>query len=402
LEFVCKVGTPGGEVMEQTFSAPDEASLRAQLEQQGIYLFNARRRLGLNSAFGGGRPRIPLELVILFGQELAALMKAGLPLLQSLDVMLERQRNPVFRQSLATVRDKVKTGVALSDAFRQEGELYPPMLSASLVAGERSGSLETVLRRLVVYLKLTQSLRKKAISAAVYPALLFTAMIALVVVMMVWVIPQFQGFFEGLGVKLPLPTRVMMAVSSGLAEHFVWILAGLAAVVFFATRWSRSEGSALVKDRLLLRVPYLGGILRMYATSQLCRTLSTLLQGGLPLLTALEVAASSLGNRAMSQAVRDATPQIREGRSLTVALESTGILENVALEMIKVGEQTGALGDMLTAIADFYDEDLETRMATLLTLVEPVMLVFMAFIVAGMLLAFYLPLFEAISAVERQ
>jgi type IV pilus assembly protein PilC len=399
MEYVCKVGTPTGEVVERTFSAPDEIALRSELEHQGFYLFSIRRGLGL-SGLGMRARRVPGDLLMLFGQELAALLKAGLPLFQSLDVMLERQRHPLFRRSLTTVRDKVKSGVALSEAFRAEGDLYPPIFAASLVAGERSGSLEGVLRRFVTHLKLNQTLKKKAISASVYPIVLLTMMLILVVVLLVYVIPQFKGFYEGLGAELPLPTRILLAVATVVRSNLLWIVLVLGASFVALWSWLRQEGSAVVVDRALLRIPYFGRLVRMYATSQLMRTLSTLLSGGLPLLNALEVAASSIGNRAMARAVAEATTLIREGSSLTLALESTEMMETLTLEMVKVGEQTGALADMLNAVAEFYDEELDTRMATVLSLVEPVLLVLMAIIVAGMLLAFYLPMFQAISAIQ--
>ncbi len=400
MEYVCKVGTPAGEVVERTFVAPNETSLRAELEHQGFYLFAIRRGLGL-----GGltfrKPRVDPAALLVFCQELAALLKAGLPLYQSLDVMLERQRDPVFRRSLLAVRERVKSGSALSDAFKAETGLYPAIFSASLVAGERSGSLETVLRRFVQYLRLNQALKKKAIAAAIYPILLFTMMSGLVGVLLVFVIPRFESFYEGLDAQLPLATRILIGVGRAVSNNIVYILAGSALAAIAGLGWLRREGSAVVVDRLLLRLPYLGPLMRMYATSQLARTLATLLSGGLPLLSALEVASASIGNRAMAAAVGQATPQIREGKSLTTALESTGMLENLALEMVKVGEQTGALADMLGSLAEFLDEELETRMQTVLALVEPVMLVVMAVIVAAMLLAFYLPLFQAISAVQH-
>jgi type IV pilus assembly protein PilC len=401
MQYVCKVGTPAGEVIEQSFTATDEASLRSELEQKGYYLFSVRRGLGLRE-LGLSRPRVPTTMLMLFGQELAALLKAGLPLFQSLDVMLERQSHPDFRRSLDTVREKVKSGVALSEAFRAEGDLYPPIFSASLVAGERSGSLETVLRRFVQYVRLMQALKKKAMAAAVYPLLLFVMMGVLAGILLVFVIPRFEGFYEGLDVELPLVTIMLMAVGGALGRNVTWILLGGVALVLVGRIWLARAGSPAVVDRLLLRLPYVGRMMRMYATSQLARTLATLLQGGLPLLNALEVAAASVGNRAMAAAVSAATPQIREGRSLTVALESTGMLENLALEMVKVGEHTGSLAEMLNAVADFYDEELETRLATALALVEPLMLVLMALIVAGMLLAFYLPMFQAFTAVQTK
>jgi type IV pilus assembly protein PilC len=399
MEYVCRVGTPSGDVVERTFSAPDERALRAELEQQGYYLLGIRRGLGLSLLRLRPR-RVNPNLLLIFAQELAALLKAGLPLFQSLDVMLDRQRDPIFRQSLATVREKVKSGVSLSDAFRQEGELYPPIFSASLVAGERSGTLDGVLRRFSQHLRLNQTLKKKAISASVYPIVLLTMMGLLVAVLLVYVIPQFQSFFEGLGAELPLPTRILLAVAGFVRAHVLWIvlIVGMVGAGFWY--WLRREGSPVSLDRALLRLPYFGGLMRMYATSQLMRTLATLLAGGLPLVNAIEVAAASVGNRAMAGALRGATERVREGASLTAALESTAMLEALPLEMVKVGEQTGALGDMLNSVADFYDEELDTRMAAVLSLVEPVLLVLMAIIVAGMLLAFYLPMFQAISAVQ--
>lgn len=400
MEYVCRVGTPSGDVVERTFSAPDERALRSDLEQKGYYLLAVRRGLDLSGLRLRGR-RVPPKLLLVFTQELAALLKAGLPLFQSLDVMLERQRHPLFRQSLTTVREKVKSGIALSDAFHQEGELYPPILAASLVAGERSGSLDGVLRRFAQHLRLNQSLKRKAISAAIYPIVLLSMMAALMAVFLLYVIPQFKSFFEGLGAELPLPTRMLLAVATSLRGSVQWILLAVGMLVVAGLYWLRREGSGVALDRALLRLPYFGGLMRMYATSQLMRTLSTLLAGGLPLLNSLEVAAASIGNRAMSRSVAGATARIREGGSLAGALESTGMLEALPLEMVKVGEQTGALGDMLGSIAEFYDEELETQMAAVLSLVEPVLLVLMAVLVASMLLAFYLPMFQAISAVQR-
>jgi type IV pilus assembly protein PilC len=387
--------------VEQTFAAPDESALRTELEQKGYYLFSIRRGLGLRG-LGLRRPHIPTERLLIFSQELAALLKAGLPLVQSLDVMLERQKDVTFRRSLETIREKVRSGIALSEAFRAEGALYPPILSASLIAGERSGNLEGVLRRLGQYLRLTYALRRKAIAAAVYPLLLFAMMGALLAVMVLFVIPGFKEFYGGMDVELPLLTRTVMAFGVFMRHNVFWVVLILVAGWVAFKAWARQENSAIVMDRLLLSVPYVGRLMKMYATSQLARTLSALLQGGLPLLNALEVAGNSIGNRAMASAVSGAAHQIREGRSLTMALESTGMIDSLTLEMVKVGEQTGALGEMLSSVADFYDEEMETSMAKVLTLVEPVLLVFMAFIVAAMLLAFYLPMFEAISRIQER
>src|SRR6266511_2957502 len=343
MDYLCRVGTPGGEVVERTFSAPDEAVLRAELTQQGYYLFTIKRGPGLGGLILR-RIRVAPGLLLIFAQELAARLKAG----------------------------------------------------------ERSGALEGVLRRFAQHLRLNQSLKKKAVSAAVYPIVLLSTMLAMVAVLLVFVIPQFRSFYEGLGAELPLPTRIVMGIARSVRDNIGWIVLLLAGLLVAFLLWRQRASSVLIIHRALLRLPYFGGLIRMYATSQLMRTLSTLLAGGLPLLTSLETAAASIGNRAMGTAVSGCTHRIKEGASLTIALESTGMLEALPLEMVKVGEQTGALADMLSAVAEFYDEDLDIRIATVLSLVEPVLLVMMAVVVAGMLLAFYLPMFEAISTIQSR
>jgi type IV pilus assembly protein PilC len=390
---------PSGEVVERTFSADDEAALRSDLEQKGFYIFTVRSQ-AVNE-FRFRRPRVKLDTLLMFCQELAALLKAGLPLLQSLEVMLERQQDAVFKRSLTTVRDKIKTGISISDAFKQEGDLYPGIFSSTLVAGERSGNLEGVIRRFVQYLRLSQSLKKKAVAAAVYPAVLLVLMIGLVCVLIVFVIPQFKDFYEGLGGTLPLPTRILLGASDLMRHNAPLLLLGIGGGIAAIVMWLRRDESKILVDGLLLRVPVLGPMMRMYSTSQLARTLATLLSGGMPLLSALGVAASSIGNRAVASAVAASASHIREGRSLTVALESTQIVDHMAIEMVKVGEQTGALGDMLNTLAEFYDQEMETRLATVMGLVEPVLLVVMAVVVAGMLIAFYLPLFQVFSQISR-
>jgi len=402
VEYVCKVGTPAGEVIERSFAAADEVTLRADLERQGYYLFAARRgRTGGTFGLRLRPERVKLPVLLFFAQEMAALLRAGLPLYQALDILLERQKDGLFRRSLATVQEKIKSGTALSEAFREEGERYPSVFSASLMAGERSGNLEEVLQRFVQYLRLSQALKKKLVAASVYPLVLATVMAALVVVLLVVVIPAFEEFYADMDAELPTVTVVLMSLSDWVQGGFFWIVGAGVLAVFLFGAWFRQEGSGAAVDRVLLRLPYVGKLLRTYAVSQLARTLATLLSGGLPLLNAMEVAARSLSNRALSRAVEQAAPSIREGRSLTDALEATNMLDHVALEMIKVGEQTGALAEMLRSVADFFDEELDTRLATMLALVEPIMLVLIALVVAAMLLAFYLPLFQLFSTLSR-
>ncbi len=397
MEYICKIGTPAGEIVERSFDAPNEDALKADLLRQGLFLFSHRKAA---QAFRFGAPRVKPENLQLFGQELAALLKAGLPLAQSMDLMVERQRDPVFKRSLASVRDRVKSGAALSESFRQEGALYPQMFPASLIAGERSGNLEGVLRRFVSYVKLNQAIKKKVIAASVYPMVLFSGMFGLMYVMLTRVLPQFTGFYGSLGAELPLPTRILLGVSDQVRQWSLPLLGALILFAFFFATWIQAPENRERFDGWVLRVPFFGGLMRTYSTSQLARSLSTLLSGGLPLVQALGVASASVGNRAISAAAASAVPQIQEGKSLSLALGSTGHVEPLTVEMVRVGESTGALGEMLNQVADFYDEDLEVKVQTILALVEPVLLIFMAVVIGAMVLALYLPMFRVIDLVQ--
>lgn len=399
MEYICKLGTPAGEIVEKAIEAANEAALKAELERQGLFLFSHRvaaRPLSLVA------PRVHPQKIQLFGQELAALIRAGLPLAQAMDLMSDRQRDPIFKKSLGNVRDRIRAGVALSDAFKQEGSLYPPLFSASLIAGERSGNLEAVLRRFVQYVKLNEAIKKKVVAASLYPMLLFGGMFVLMFVMLTQVLPQFSDFYDKLDAQLPLPTRVLLWVSGQLQAWGLVLVGAIAVGVFSFAVWLRAENSRAIFDRWLMKAPLFGPLLRTYATSQLARSLSTLLSGGLPLVQALDVASNSVGNRAISRSVAASVPQVREGKSLSNSLEATGELEPLAIEMIRVGENTGSLGEMLSQVADFYDEDLEIKVQSILALVEPVALVFMAVVIGGMVMAMYLPMFEAIAAVQSR
>ncbi|MEO8500390.1 MAG: type II secretion system F family protein [Vicinamibacteria bacterium] len=399
MEYICKVGTPAGEIVERSFDAPSEEALKADLVRQGLFLFSHRRA---SQGFRFGAQRVRPENLQLFGQELAALLRAGLPLTQSMDLMVERQRDPLFKRSLGAVRDRIKSGSALSEAFRQEGSLYPQMFAASLVAGERSGNLEAVLRRFVSYVRLNQAIKKKVISASVYPMVLFAGMFGLMYIMLTRVLPQFTGFYGSLGAQLPLPTRILMGISERAREWSLPLLALLALGGFAFATWLRVPANRERWDGWILRIPFFGALMRTYSTSQLARSLSTLLSGGLPLVQALGVASASVGNRAISAAASAAVPQIQQGKSLSLALDATGHVEPLTVEMIRVGENTGALGEMLNQVADFYDEDLEVKVQTILSLVEPVLLLFMAVVIGSMVLALYLPMFEAFSALQTR
>ena len=341
----------------------------------------------------------PAEFLV-FNQELVALLKAGLPIVTGFEVLLERQENPRFKKILVDIRDQLVSGVALSDAFLSHGDVFPRLNATSLKAGERSGEIERVLRRYLAYQKILAAVRRKVVGALVYPAVLIGLSIGLVVILMTYVIPRFREFFAGFEAgRLPLITRVVIGTADFLRAHILLILAAVAAVVFLFLRWKATEKGRLGWDAFLLRVPLVGPILRQFALSQFSRSLATLVGAGTPVVPALEIAAGAVPNRRVSGAVASVVPRVREGAEVWRSLESTGTFTSLAIEMIKVGEATGALEEMLTNVSDFYDEAIEAQLQRIVSLIEPIILVVMGGVIATLLLSIYLPMFTILSRI---
>jgi type IV pilus assembly protein PilC len=402
MEFLCRVGTPDGRVLEEVRMARDERAARTDLERAGYRVFEIRRR-GLRLALPDlrlGRRAIPLKELLFFNQELAGLLRAGLPLLHALQLLIERQRNPDLRRVLEEVQDKVRSGQELSEAFRLQGDRFPPLYASTLQAGERSGELEQVIRRFVRYLKLMLDVRKRVVSALVYPALLVALSATMIAVMMVVVIPRFEVFYDAMSVELPLLTRIILAMSLFLQRYAVLLIAAVVAGVVAGRYWSRTPVGRRQFDALKLKLPLAGGILHRFSISEFCRSLSTLLAGGLPLVASLQVASSSVGNAYLRGRLEPAVTKVREGQALYQALEDTGVVPDLTIDLVKVGEATGSLDEMLGNVSDFFDDEIETRIQRLLSLVEPLMLVFMGLIVSLLLIAMYLPLFSVLGKLQ--
>ncbi len=392
-------------MVRETRAAANESVLRAELERQGLRIFTIERRVGLSSATElfarlRGQRKIPYKTLLVFNQELAALLKAGLPLLQALNLMLERMREPNFREILTQVRDRVRSGEELSDAFGSFGAVFPPLYSATLKAGERTGELEQVLRRFIRYLKLVIEARKRVVSALVYPSVLVGLSIAMLFVMAIFVMPRFTVFYDSMDMQLPLLTRITLGVSLFLRDNILFIIAGIAAVVFAVRRWARTEAGAVRLDRWRLRVPFLGPVLHLFSLAEYCRSLATLLSGGMPLVPSMEISGRAVSNLYVRGKISPTVQQVREGKALYEALDGTGIVTDLAIDMVKVGEATGSLDVMLTNIADFFDEEVELRMQRILSLVEPLMLVIMGCLVAALLVSVYMPMFNAMGGIN--
>jgi type IV pilus assembly protein PilC len=397
MEFRCRLGTPGGEIIEGVYIAESEARLRREFEEKGLLVLGIQRggRLGL----GGltvpthGR-RVSHREFVIFNQELATLLKAGMPLVQSLEILRRRVNNQVFKSVLDDVYERVRAGNSLSEAFEAHGSLFPGVYTASLLAGEKSGNLEQVIRRYVAYVKVVATVRRKTISALVYPTILLLLSLGVVALIVLRVVPEFGAFYEQFGRELPLSTRVIVAVSEFTRAYFFLILAAVAAAGISIWTWLKQPGQKERFDRWILRIPGVGPIARKFATSQLARTLATLLGGGIPLVNAIDVAARSIRNRYIAHEMHVAGQQVREGRALAAAMQDSGAFADVAVKMVEVGESTGALQEMLNSLADFYDEEIDTNLGRFITMIEPILLIVMGLIIAGLLLSLYMPLFQ--------
>ncbi|HJW14382.1 MAG TPA: type II secretion system F family protein [Thermoanaerobaculia bacterium] len=399
-EFRVKIGWPDGTIAEEAVRAADAASARVEMERRGGHVFEIRRE-GLSfGARRARRGRIKMRDFLIFNQELIALLKAGLPVLHSLELLLERQESPVLRRVLGDVRERVNAGAAISDAFAEQGDLFPRLYWTSLKAGEKSGEIESVLRRYVKYQRTLMALTRKVISTLVYPAILIVLSVALIAILMTVVIPKFQDFFGDFKAELPLLTVVVIKAATFLRGNIVILLGSLALLGFFGSRWLKSARGAEWGDSLILRLPVLGGIFRRFAITQFTRSLATLLGGGTPLVPALENATAAVGNRYVSRRVAEVIPRVREGGELWHALEATGIFTNLTIEMIKVGEASGALEEMLSSVSEFYDEEIDLLLARVISFVEPAILVIMGGVVMTILLSVYLPIFRLMSQIK--
>ena len=396
MEFRCRLGTPGGEIIEGIYAADTEARLRQEFEDKGLYV------LGISRAGGAtfGRLRLPTRArvstreFLVYNQELATLLKAGMPLVQSLDILRRRVANPLFKSVLDDVYERVRAGSSLSEAFEAHGTLFPGVYTASLLAGEKSGSLEQVIRRYVSYVKVVATVRRKTISALVYPVILLLLSLVVVSIIVLRVVPEFGAFYAQFDRPLPLSTRMIVQVSDFARTYFLLIIGGgvVGGLMFWA--WLREPAQRERFDRWVLQIPGLGQIARKFSISQAARTLATLLGGGIPLVNAIDVAARSIKNRYIARELQTAGQQVREGRALAMAMNESGAFSDVAIKMVEVGESTGALQEMLNSLADFYDEEIDTNLGRFITLVEPILLVVMGLIIAGLLLSLYMPLFN--------
>lgn len=401
-EYICRVADERGKVFNQIETAASEEEVRRRMSDQGLLVYSVRSK-GLPKLAVPlptfSRPRIPANDFLLFNQQFVTLIRAGLPILRALDLLAERAAQPKIRLVLNEVRERVRGGVSLSDAFKAQG-MFPEVYTASLLAGERSGNLAGVLEQYIAYQKVTGNVRRRLLNAMVYPALLIIVSGGVLSYVTLHVIPRFSELYNEMNIQLPPLTVAVVSIALNLRSSLTIVLLLLTALVIAGLLVSRSEAGAEALDRARMKIPLVGDIILKFRLAQLCRTLATLLVGGIPLVPSLEVGASAMESPLLRRTIGGAATAVKEGKPLHAALAQTGVFPELVTEMIEVGENTGALPDMLRSVAEFYEDELNARLSALLTLVEPLLLLIMGGVVLTILVALYLPIFSIGTAVR--
>ncbi len=394
-EFLLRYADPRGQMHELVTEAPSERDARERMASQGYLVYSIRAKdLGTRLGADAGRKKsVNLEKFLIFNQQFVTLVRAGLPILKCLDLLADRLTDEKLGRHIKGVRDEVKTGTILSEAFTKQN-VFPAIYVTSVMAGEKSGSLIEVIDRYIAYQRLTLAVKKKLFVSLLYPCVLIVLVIALMVFLVTYVVPNFAALYASMGAKLPIATTVLIAIGTTARNYVLLGAAGLVAAAVGIYFWARREEAQETIDRAIMRLPVIGDIWTKYQVAQLGRVLGTLLVGGIPLVQALETTGQSLGTKLLKKALDNTSKLVREGKTLSSSLASTGIMPVLAIDMMEVGESTGALPQMLSSVAEFYEEDVSTRMTALLSLIEPAIMIFMGIFVAFVLVALYLPIFS--------
>jgi len=393
-EWTLKYADARGEIHQQVAEAESERELRERFTEQGFLIYSIRPcSEGVAQSLRPSGKKLNVEKFLIFNQQFVTLIRAGLPILKSLELLADRLTDPKLSRYIQGVRQEVRNGALLSDAFARQGA-FPPIYVTSVLAGERSGSLAEVLDRFITYQKLALSVRRKLLVSLLYPAVLVLLASCLIVFLVTYVVPNFATLYSSMQATLPAPTQILIAIGTTARSY---VLAGfgvfLAAIIAFRI-WSKTPSGAERVDRILLRVPLVGEVWLKYQVAQFSRVLGTLLIGGIPLLQALETSADSLGTQVLKKVLEKAVKTVREGQSLSQSLRAAKIFPSLAIDMIEVGESTGALPAMLSSVAEFYEDDVSTRVTAMLSLVEPAIMICMGIFVAFVLVSLYLPIFS--------
>lgn len=393
--FSCKIGTSDGSIITKEIESPDASVVRQSLEDQGFYIFEIKKKpFQFLMESGWAKKRIDSKTLITFNQELLVLIKAGMPIIQALDTILERAERTRLVDILIAVREDIKGGASLSDALEKFTGVFPPLYVASIRAGERTGDLQQTIRRFIQFLKRSEGFRKKVISSLFYPSILVVAVVMAVTLLLVYVVPTFSQIYSESGAQLPLPTQMLIGFTSALKKIFPFLIAGFFLSGFLLRRFGMTVTGRFRLDSLKLRIPFVGRLLEKYSITTFTRTLSTVLASGIPLVESLRMTAGTLNNLLLERRLLDAMRKVEEGTPLSAALESERLMPLLALRMISVGESTGSLEEMLVDISEYFEDEIDQQLYLLTTAIEPVIMVFMGVVVGGIIVTMYLPIFK--------
>jgi type IV pilus assembly protein PilC len=393
-EYVIRMADEQGHMLQQMEHGTSEVEIRDRFAQQGFLVYSVKPKGLLTADLRlPQRRKVPQDQFVIFNQQFLTLIHAGLPIIQSLELLIKRQRNPFFRSVLQNVRDRLRGGELLSEAFAAQ-KVFPKVYTTTLLAGEKSGNLEEVMARFISFQRLAVSFRKKLVASLVYPTLLVLMLFVMLTFLITFVVPQFANLYHQLGSELPPMTALMLAIGVNAKQYFPYAMLVLVGGGFLLWRWMKSDKGATQMDRFKLKIPLLGDIWLKYQVAVFSRMLSTLLSGGLPLVPSLETSGESMQSHLMAHGIEQATRGVREGQSLAHSLEQTKVFPEMSVEMMEVGESTGALPAMLNSVAEFYEEDVQNALATAMSLIEPIILIIMGVVVAFVLISLYLPIFS--------
>lgn len=389
-----------GSMKKGEMEAPSEAAIRIHLRQQSIIPTKiATKGKEFKISLPGGK-KVKQRSIAIFTRQLATMIDAGLPLVQSLDILSSQQDHKVFKNIIREIREDVEGGSTFAGALKKHPSTFDDLYTNLVVAGEEGGILDNILNRLSNYIEKAEALKKKVKSAMIYPAVIVSVAILVVIILMIFVIPVFETMFKSAGQSLPLPTLIVLAMSKIIKKYIVVIIPAAILFVFLFRKFYKTEAGKTLIDRLILKVPVFGMLLKKVAVARFARTLGTLVSSGVPILDGLLIVSKTAGNRIIEKAILNARASIREGETIAEPLGRSGIFPTMVTQMISVGESTGALDSMLTKIADFYDDEVDVAVSNLTSLLEPFLMVFLGVVIGGVVIAMYLPIFQMASAVQ--
>ena len=393
--YTCKIGSADGKIIEKEFEAASADILKQSLASQGFFVFSvASKPLQFLWKKGAARKKIDTKALITFNQELLVLIKAGLPIMHALDAILERIDKGRLAEVLEIIRDDIKGGSSLSDAFERHPSAFSHLYIASIRAGERTGDLPQTLKRYITFLKKTEGFRKKVITALFYPAILLSVAFVAITLLLVYVVPTFSQVYADAGSKLPTPTLILIGFTSVLKKFFPLLIAAVFFGVYLFKKWINTESGRITVDSFTLKIPVLGDIFSKYSIVSFTRTLATIIESGIPIVESLKMSVGTLNNKILEGRLTAAIRRVEEGVSLSVAIDGAKLMPTIALRMLSAGESSGSLEEMLEGISDYFEEELDQRLHLLSTAIEPAIMVVMGVVIGAIIVTMYLPIFK--------